>query len=102
MPTLLLMYTSPPLPALNVPVAARLVVVALSIVAPPTTSSLESVEVEVKPMSAWSAAVVTRMPDPLKCVQLMSEPEAPESVPQEKVPPAHSSLSAEVLQEEDR
>ena len=40
------------------------------------------------------------MPEPLKCVQLMSEPEAPESVPQEKVPPAHSSLSAEVLQVE--
>ncbi len=48
------------------PTEKPLVVLALSNVAPPTTSSLESVEVEVKPMSTWLVVVETRTPEPLK------------------------------------
>src|SRR3989344_1640160 len=75
------------------------VVVAVSAKMPPTTSSLASEEVALVPMSIWLVVVAGRSAEPLKKVQLTSEPpDEPASVPQLKTPAFHSSLSAVPLQ----
>ena len=85
-----------------IPETERALDVALSKVAPPTTSSFEVVVVEVKPISTWFVEVPGRIPEPLKKVQFESLATVFWSVPQLnwRVVALHRSLSAEEEQEE--
>jgi hypothetical protein len=93
-------------PTIEFPATWSALVVALSMVAPPHTSSFERVEVEVfkaLPINTWLVDVPRRTPELLKKVQLLSEPlpDPAWSVPQVnwRVAALQSSLSAESEQE---
>jgi hypothetical protein len=62
------------------------------------TSSWARDEVAFEPIKTWFVVVARRRPLPLTKSQSVSLPPPPPSVPQEKTPSAHSSLSAEPLQ----
>ncbi len=93
-------------PDLTGPGAGPSVTASVSMVAPPHTSSFESVEVEVcvaLPRRTWLLDVARRMPELLKKVKLLSLPPPPPltSVPQAnwRVVEFHKSLSTEVEHE---